>query len=222
MLSVRRVARGLLSPSFAPCAMRSPGRCYPALTMAATRSDTTGARLCSSSATPVTLYQMPPFSSRKERIRTHGLIAMSADFARQELRQSRGESSGMDESFRVQTYTVPLNKPAEFAVPHVYGFGRSRSKWLAAEVGIFGHCKLSRMRESQRSYIRRALGAACIAYDDPRQAAGAALRKEVGLNIQRLKDIRCYRGMRHEMRLPSRGQRTRTNAHTRKRMGPLN
>ena len=94
--------------------------------------------------------------------------------------------------------------------------------WLAAEVGVYGHFKLSRMRESQRSYIRRALGAAVIAYDDPSKAAGAALRKEVGLNIQRLKDIRCYRGIRHELRLPSRGQRTRTNAMTRRRSGPLN
>lgn len=188
-----------------------------------------GSRLCSSSsaaasssAPPPTLLQLPAFSSRKERIRTHGLIAMGADFTRQQLRQSKGEVGGLDESFRVQTYTVPLNKPAEFAVPRVYGYGRSRSKWLAAEVGVFGHCKLSRMRESQRAYIRRALGASCIAYDDPEKAAGAALRKEVGLNIQRLKDIRCYRGIRHELRLPSRGQRTRTNAMTRKRMGALN
>ena len=147
---------------------------------------------------------------------------MNADYTKQQLKQSKGEVGGLDDSFRVQTYTVPLNKPAEFAVKAVYGFGRSRSKWLAAEVGVFGHMKLSRMRESQRSYIRRALAAACIAYDDPKQAAGAALRKEVGLNIQRLKDIRCYRGIRHEMRLPSRGQRTRTNSRTRRKMGPLN
>ena len=75
------------------------------------------------------------------------------------------------------------------------------------------------MRESQRAYIRRELNAACIAYDDPKNAAGAALRKEIGLNIQRLKDIRCYRGIRHELKLPCRGQRTKTNARTRKRMG---
>ena len=171
---------------------------------------------------PVTLYQLPAFSSRKERIRKFGLISLSADFTKQQLRRSKGEVGGLSDSFRVQTYTVPLNKPAEFALPRVYGYGRSRSKWLAAEVGVFGNCKLMRMRESQRAYIRRALGAACIAYDDPSKAAGAALRKEVGLNIQRLKDIRCYRGIRHELRLPSRGQRTRTNAKTRRKMGPLN
>jgi small subunit ribosomal protein S13 len=171
---------------------------------------------------PVTLYQLPAFSSRKERIRKFGLISLSADFTKQQLRRSKGEVGGLSDSFRVQTYTVPLDKPAEFALPRVYGYGRSRSKWLAAEVGVFGNCKLMRMRESQRAYIRRALGAACIAYDDPSKAAGAALRKEVGLNIQRLKDIRCYRGIRHELRLPSRGQRTRTNAKTRRKMGPLN
>ena len=50
----------------------------------------------------------------------------------------------------------------------------------------------------------------------------AALKKEIGLNIQRLKDIRCYRGLRHEGRYPCRGQRTKTNAQTRRRMGRLN
>ena len=169
---------------------------------------------------PITLLQMPPTSTRKERIRELGLIAMSADFTRQRLKQQQGEVGAREDSFRVQTYTVPLNKPAEFALPGVYGYGRARSKWLAAEVGVFGHYKLSRMRESQRAHIRRTLGAACIAYDDPEQAAGAALRKEVMLNVQRLKDIRCYRGLRHDARLPSRGQRTRTNSRTRRRAGP--
>ena len=126
------------------------------------------ARKCSTEAMPPpTLFQLPAFSSRRERIRQHGLISMNADYTKQQLKQSKGEVGGLDDSFRVQTYTVPLNKPAEFAVKAVYGFGRSRSKWLAAEVGVFGHMKLSRMRESQRSYIRRALAAACIAYDDP-------------------------------------------------------
>ena len=78
------------------------------------------------------------------------------------------------------------------------------------------------MRESQRAYIRRELNAACINYDNPEKAAGAALKKEISLNIQRLKDIKCYRGVRHELRLPLRGQRTKTNAKTRKRMPPLN
>ena len=100
--------------------------------------------------------------------------------------------------------------------------GRARSKKLAAAVGVHGHYPLSRMRESQRAHIRRALNGACISYDDPDKAAGAALQKEVGLNIQRLKEIRCYRGIRHELRLPSRGQRTKTNAQTRRRMGRLN
>lgn len=205
------VARSpLRALSAVPCARAAPSRSLLA-------------RCCSSSASdaapPVALYQLPPTSPRKERIREHGLIAMSADFTRQRLKQQQGEAGKREESFRVQTYTVPLNRPAEFAIPSVYGFGRSRSKWLAAQVGIFGNYKLSRMRESQRAYIRRALGAAVIAYDDPAQAAGAALRKEVGLNVSRLKEIRCYRGLRHEQKLPSRGQRTRTNARTRRKRG---
>lgn len=175
--------------------------------------------LCSAAAPPApALFAMPALSHRRESIRKEGLIALTAEFVRKEQQQQAGEVAGRDTSFRVQTYTVPIERPAEFALTQVFGFGRTRSKRLAAEVGVFGHYRLSRMRESQRAYIRRALNAACIAYDDARGAAGAALKKEIVLNIQRLKDIRCYRGIRHELRLPCHGQRTRTNARTRKRM----
>lgn len=163
------------------------------------------------------LYQLPPISPVRERIRKHGLISLTAEYSKQMVLQQTGQVGARDESFRVQTYTVPLNKPAEFAISKVYGYGRSKSKWLAADVGCFGNYKLTRMRESQRAHIRRVLNGAVIAYDDPKKAAGAALRKEIGLNIQRLKDIRCYRGRRHELKLPCHGQRTRTNARTRRR-----
>lgn len=171
-----------------------------------------GRRLLSTPPPP--LLETPPCSSRKERLRAHGLIGLTTDFI-------KNPKSG-ERSFRVQNYTVPMTKPCEFAIPAVYGFGRIRSKRLAAEVGVHGDYTMARMRESQRAHIRRRLNEACISYDDPSSMAGAALRKEVGLNMRRLKDIRCYRGVRHEQRLPSRGQRTKTNAETRKRMGPLN
>jgi small subunit ribosomal protein S13 len=164
------------------------------------------AEASSSAAPPVVLMQPPPISTRRERIKEHGLIALTLEHTKQQVRAKQGEAGTTDTSFRVQTFTVPLGRPAEFAISNVYGFGRARSKWLAAEVGVFGHYKLSKMRESQRAYLRRALNAACNAYDDPRNAAGAALKKEIGHNIQRLKDIRCYRGIRHELRYPCRGQ----------------
>ena len=176
------------------------------------------ARRAAGPASTVTLLQPPPLSPRRERIKKHGLIALTLDHVKQSLREQQGQAGTIDNSFRVQTYTVPLGRPAEFSLSKVYGFGRTRSKWLAAEVGVFGHYRLSKMRESQRAYIRRALNAACIAYDDPRNAAGAALKKEISLNIGRLKEIRCYRGIRHELRYPCRGQRTKTNAKTRRRM----
>ncbi|KAL3932747.1 MAG: hypothetical protein SGPRY_000576 [Prymnesium sp.] len=153
-----------------------------------------------------------------ERIQKTGLISILPSYVQQKAK----ERTPPDKSFRVQTYTVPYDRPAEFGVSNVYGFGRSRSKALARSVGVHGHYPLSRMRESQRAHIRRSLNAACIAYEGDQQPAGAALMKEVGLNIQRLIDIRSYRGIRHELRLPSRGQRTKTNAKTRKRMGKLN
>ena len=184
------------------------------------------------------LYQLPPLSNRKERMQKHGLVSLGAEFVRLE---QQGSKAQRDKSFRVQSYNVPLQKPAEFALTAVYGFGRNRGKVLAAKSGIFGHFRLSCMRESQREYIRRELNAACIAYDAPEPGlnAGAALQKEVLLNIQqrrivtrghrhawepaaqaisltptcaplatrrRLKDIRSYRGSRHERRLPSRGK----------------
>ena len=167
---------------------------------------------------PPRLYQLPPLSARKQRLQDQGLVALSAESVRME----QGPKRATEDSFRVQSYNVTLKKPAEFALTAVYGYGRSRSKELAASVGIFGHYPLYRMRESQREHIRRELNAACIAYDNPGENAGAALQKEVGLNIQRLKDIKSYRGARHRDRLPSRGQRTKTNAKTRRRMGPLN
>ena len=166
----------------------------------------TARRLCADAqprAAVPALYQLPPLSNRKERMQKDGLVGLGAEFVR--LEQS--SKTERDKFFRVQSYNVALNKPAEFALTSVYGFGRNRSKLLAAKVGIFGHFRLSCMRESQREYIRRELNAACIAYDapEPGMNAGAALQKEVLLNLQRLKDIRSYRGDRHSRRLPSRG-----------------
>ena len=163
---------------------------------------------------PVVLAQ-PPVSDRKQRIMEHGLIGLSAEFVRQ---QERGLYKGKQQQWAIQMYTVPLDRAAEFVLPRVWGFGRSRSKKLAAEVGVYGEFPIYRMRESQRDYIRRALNAACINFDDPENAAGPALQKDVGLSIQRLKDIGCYRGDRHKRKLPARGQRTKTNARTRRRM----
>lgn len=160
------------------------------------------------------LLEMPALSTSRERVQKNGLIALTAPYIKQ---QSEG-AKAMETSFRVQTYAVPLHKPAEFALTSVFGFGRVRSKQLAAEAGLFGHYPLSRMRESQRSFIKRKLSNACIAYDDPDAAAGSALQKEIALNIKRLKDIRCYRGVRHDLLLPVRGQRTKTNAKTVRRM----
>ena len=164
------------------------------------------------STTRGVLMELPARSRRKERLREHGLLGLTSAFI-----QQQDKTAARETSFRIQNYSVSFAKPAEFALTSVFGFGRSRSKRLAAAVGIHGDYPLARMRESQRSHIRRTLNAACISYDDPSNAAGAALQKEVALNLRRLREIGCYRGIRHERRLPSRGQRTKTNANTRKR-----
>ena len=172
-----------------------------------------------SSRAPSPLFEMPALSSRRERLQKQGLVALTPAFTRQQAASKRALT---ENSMIIQNYTVRLDRPAEFALTAVYGYGRIRSKRLAANLGIFGNYKLSRMRESQRSDIKRIVNGNCISFEDPTFAAGAALMKEVSLNIQRLKDINCYRGTRHKLRLPSRGQRTKTNARTRRRVNPLN
>ena len=165
---------------------------------------------------PPPLLELPAVSARKERIKQHGLLGLTAPFVEQ-LKEDKGRRRQAP-SFRVQQYAVDTGRPTEFALTSVYGYGRVRAKRLQAEVGLHGHYPLSRMRESQREYIRRTVNDACVAYDEPERAAGAALRKDTAENIQRLIDIGSYRGFRHSNRLPCRGQRTKTNAKTRRKM----
>ena len=165
---------------------------------------------------PPPLLELPAVSARKERIKQHGLLGLTAPFVEQ-LKEDKGRRRQAP-SFRVQQYAVDTGRPTEFALTSVYGYGRVRAKRLQAEVGLHGHYPLSRMRESQREYIRRTVNDSCVAYDEPERAAGAALRKDTAENIQRLIDIGSYRGFRHSNRLPCRGQRTKTNAKTRRKM----
>ena len=78
------------------------------------------------------LYQLPPLSSRKQRLQQQGLVGLSAESVRME----QGPKRATEDSFRVQNYNVTLKKPAEFALTAVYGYGRSRSKQLAASVTL--------------------------------------------------------------------------------------
>ncbi|MCX8015463.1 MAG: 30S ribosomal protein S13 [candidate division WOR-3 bacterium] len=103
---------------------------------------------------------------------------------------------------------LPDNKQIVFALPHIYGIGPSNAKKILDTVGVPHHKKVSELTDEELTKIRKEIEA--------NYKIEGALRAEVSANIKRYIDIGCYRGIRHKKGLPVRGQRTRTNARTRK------
>jgi small subunit ribosomal protein S13 len=108
---------------------------------------------------------------------------------------------------RIAGINVPDHKHAEIALTAVYGIGKPTAINICKEVGIERTIKIKELNEGQLEAIREAIGKIVVEGD---------LRREVSMNIKRLMDLGCYRGIRHRRGLPLRGQRTRTNARTRK------
>lgn len=100
------------------------------------------------------------------------------------------------------------NKHVNIALTYVYGIGRSSAEKICQDAGIDPNAMLNDLSEADLATLRRII--------DEEYKTEGALRSEVGLNIKRLMDIGCYRGVRHRKGLPVRGQRTRTNSRTRK------
>jgi small subunit ribosomal protein S13 len=109
---------------------------------------------------------------------------------------------------RVAGVDIPNNKSSEIALTYIFGIGRSSSLAILAKAGIDKTKKVKDLSEEELDRIRRVI-------DNEFQTEGN-LRTNVRMNIKRLMDIGCYRGLRHRRGLPARGQRTRTNARTRK------
>ena len=109
---------------------------------------------------------------------------------------------------RVAGVEIPNNKCAEIALTYVYGIGRSSALSICAKGKIDPAKKVKDLSEEDLDQIRRII-------ESEYQTEGT-LRSAVRMNIKRLMDIGCYRGIRHRKSLPVRGQRTRTNARTRK------
>lgn len=109
---------------------------------------------------------------------------------------------------RIAGVDLPRDKRVEVSLTYIYGIGRTRSNEILERVGIDPDKRVSDLTESEVSGLRQTI-------DREYQVEGD-LRRQVQQNIRRLKDIRCYRGIRHIRGLPVRGQRTRTNARTRK------
>ena len=108
---------------------------------------------------------------------------------------------------RVAGVNIPDNKHAVIALTHVYGIGRSRARDICTAAGVEPSQKVKNLTEEQIESIRSQVAKYTVEGD---------LRREVGMSIKRLMDLGCYRGLRHRRGLPMRGQRTRTNARSRK------
>ncbi len=108
---------------------------------------------------------------------------------------------------RIAGINVADNKHAEIALTAIYGVGRQTARYICNQVKIEPSIKIQDLSEDQLEQVRKVLSSMNIEGD---------LRREVSINIKRLMDLGCYRGIRHRRGLPLRGQRTRTNARTRK------
>jgi small subunit ribosomal protein S13 len=108
---------------------------------------------------------------------------------------------------RIAGINIPMNKHVVIGLTHIFGVGRSRAKDVCAAAGITPTTKVKDLTEAEVNAIRSVLQKSAVEGD---------LRRENSMNIKRLMDLGTYRGLRHRKGLPVRGQRTRTNARTRK------
>lgn len=109
---------------------------------------------------------------------------------------------------RIAGVDLPLNKRVEIGLTYIFGIGRSRSNKILEQAKVDRHTRVKDLSEEDVNKIR-------LIIQDEGKVEGD-LRKDVGLDIKRLMEINCYRGLRHRRGLPVRGQRTHTNARTRK------
>ena len=109
---------------------------------------------------------------------------------------------------RIAGIDLPRNKRIEIALTYIYGIGRSTSNKILAEAGVDVDTRSDKLTDTEVASIRDVINRKCKVEGD--------LRKEIAMNIKRLMDLQTYRGLRHRRSLPVRGQRTHTNARTRK------
>ena len=108
---------------------------------------------------------------------------------------------------RIAGINIPTNKHIVIGLQSIFGIGQTRSKLICETLKLNPSTKVSELTEDQLESIRIAVSKFEVEGD---------LRREVAMNIKRLRDLGCYRGIRHRKSLPLRGQRTKTNARTRK------
>jgi len=108
---------------------------------------------------------------------------------------------------RIAGVNIPNHQHAEIALQAIYGVGRSRARQICEAAGVKISAKIKDLTDAEMDKLREQIGKLTVEGD---------LRRETSMNIKRLMDLGCYRGVRHKKGLPVRGQRTRTNARTRK------
>ncbi len=109
---------------------------------------------------------------------------------------------------RIAGIDLPKNKRVEIALTYIYGIGKSTAQKILAESGVDMSTRTDNLTETDVARIRE--------YIDKNIKVEGDLRRDISMNIKRLMDLGCYRGLRHRKGLPVRGQRTKTNARTRK------
>jgi small subunit ribosomal protein S13 len=108
---------------------------------------------------------------------------------------------------RIAGINIPNHQHAEIALTAIYGIGRARAQAICAAAGVQASRKIKDLTDAELDRIRESVSRFTVEGD---------LRREVSMSVKRLMDLGCYRGHRHRKGLPARGQRTRTNARTRK------
>ncbi|HSI20627.1 MAG TPA: 30S ribosomal protein S13 [Verrucomicrobiae bacterium] len=109
---------------------------------------------------------------------------------------------------RIAGVTIPTEKRIEVSLTYIYGIGPTKSKTILSKVGVNPDTRAKDLTEDELDKIRAAI--------EKQETVEGDLRREISSNIKRLKDINSYVGSRHAKRLPARGQRTKTNARTRR------
>ncbi len=109
---------------------------------------------------------------------------------------------------RIAGVNIPTNKRVEIALTYIHGIGRTKAKEICGKLSIPAERRVNELSDAETIQIRETIDADYLVEGD--------LRRENAMNIKRLMDLGCYRGLRHRRGLPVRGQRTHTNARTRK------
>ena len=109
---------------------------------------------------------------------------------------------------RIAGVNIPTNKRVEIALTYIHGIGRTKAKQITEKLGIPADRRVQDLTDQEVLHLRETI--------DAEHTVEGDLRRETAMNIKRLMDLACYRGLRHRKGLPVRGQRTHTNARTRK------